>query len=143
MELLALYQELQSNDVDFYLWDIPDSPAATVEYNGKYNIFVDMDAISTNAEEKIIIAHEGGHAMTGSTHKLYSPYDLIAKHEYKAQKWAIKKLVPIDELKTATKSGYTEIWQLAEYFDVPCSFMHIALDFYRNAGVTIREDTKN
>ena len=55
---------------------------------------------------------------------------MVAKHEYKANRWAIERYVPFDDLQTAFAHGYTERWQLAEYFDLPESFISKVLDYY-------------
>lgn len=74
--------------------------------SGDAGIFINSVQL-TLAEETVCIAHEAGHIATGSTHALSSPYDLIDRHEYRANKWAIKKLVPKGELEKAMRQGYT------------------------------------
>jgi hypothetical protein len=53
--------------------------------NGESGIFLDSAQL-TLAEETVCVAHEAGHIETGSTHALNSPYDLIERHEYRANK---------------------------------------------------------
>lgn len=130
-KLISLYQELSAQGITFYTWDLDGGKAATLEVNGRYAIFMDVDHIHTTAEERVILAHEGGHAVTGATHRLSSPFDLIAKHEYQANKWAFKKLLPPEELDQAVRAGYTEPWQLADYFQLPESFVVRAIAYYR------------
>ncbi|MCI7650223.1 MAG: hypothetical protein SO436_09695 [Oscillospiraceae bacterium] len=55
------------------------------------------------------MAHELGHCITGSFYNVYAVCDLRAKHERRADKWAIKKLVPRDKLKNAINSGFSEV----------------------------------
>lgn len=74
--------------------------------------------------------HEIGHCATGCTHKVSSQLDLIAKHEYKANRWAIEKYVPFEQLNLAMSNGYTEIWQLSEYFDLSEEFIKKAISYY-------------
>ena len=50
--------------------------------------------------------------------------------EYRANKWAIKKLAPKDEMITAMKDGNTEIWQLAEYFGITEDMVKFAMWVY-------------
>lgn len=132
--LLEVYRELHNNGV--FLFEQPlqfsneETAAATVECDGVFGIFVDASKLSTYAEEAVTVSHEAGHCMTGSTHKLNSPYDLIERHENRADRWAIEKLVPEDELVAATDFGYTEIWQLADYFNVTEDFMKKAVCYY-------------
>ncbi len=105
--------------------------AAVVALGGDKAIFFDSEKLETTAEEAVTVAHEAGHIMTGSTHYVNSPYDLIRRHEYRANKWAIKKLVPKDELDLAVKRGLREIWELAEYFNVTEKFMELAVSYYK------------
>jgi hypothetical protein len=130
--LLNVYQELADQGVALYTWDIGAEKAATLEVDGRYAVFMDLDNISTRAEELVVIAHEGGHCSTGATHKVCSPYDLVEKHEYKAWKWAIQRLVPEAELEAAVKRGLTEAWELAEHFQVTEPFLRRAVAYYRS-----------
>lgn len=133
--LLRLYHELNTSGIQFYTWELDDQKAAAIEINGEYAVFMDFDNIASCVEEHVIVAHEGGHCITGATHCLSSPFDLIQKHENRADKWAIKKLVPEDELDAAVAAGYTELWSLAEYFSVTEDFMKKAVCYYTNGNL--------
>ena len=47
--------------------------------------------------------------MTGSFYNLYSKFDIRSQHEYRADKWAIEKYLPFDELVSVIKHGITEV----------------------------------
>jgi Zn-dependent peptidase ImmA (M78 family) len=79
-------------------------------------------------------AHEMGHCMTDSFYEGYSPYELRAKHEHRANKWAVNYVIPFPELCQAVKDGHREIWDLAEYFDVSCSFVEKAINIHSQNG---------
>lgn len=129
-KIISLYNELNKAGVRFYHWNMEEDRAATIELGGQYGVFMDFGNIHSSAEELVVVAHEGGHISTGATHKVNSPYDLIEKHEYKADKWAIQKLIPEEELDEAVASGCTELWQLAEHFAVTEEFMRKAVCWY-------------
>ena len=93
-------------------------------------IAIDRKRIRTRKEEKVILAHEIGHCETGSFYNIHSKHDVRRKHENRANARACEMLVPYEELQRALKDGYTETWQLAEYFDVPCRFMQQALEYW-------------
>ena len=95
------------------------------------NCYIGIDGRNmTESEEVVHKAHELGHCMTGSFYNRYSKFDLISKHERRADVWAIKKLVKEDELIDAFEHGIIEIWELAEYFDVTEEFMIKACQYY-------------
>ena len=90
------------------------------------------EALSTmdeNGESKL--AHEIGHCETGSFYNVFSSFDNRQRHENRADVWAIKKLIPKDELKKAVKHGYSEIWELADYFDVTEDLICKAISWYK------------
>lgn len=44
-------------------------------------------------------------------------------------KWAYSILVPLQKLKEKIMEGYT-LYDLAEYFNVDCKYMHNCINFY-------------
>lgn len=135
MDVKQLYQTLQQNGIKFYDYKIGKLKAITICLNNQYGIFIDTSEIKSEAEEYCMIAHEGGHCVTGCTHTVSSPLDLIEKHEYKADKWAVHKILPVEDFKYALKQGHTEIWDLAECFGVTEDFIRRALDIYKREGL--------
>lgn len=130
-KIISLYRRLNEEGVRFYHWPMEDDlQAATIEQNGRYGVFMDFDNIPTEADELVVLAHEGGHIATGATHRVDSPYDLVEKHEHKANKWAVEQLISADELDEAVAAGRTELWQLAEHFGVTEQFMRMAVCWY-------------
>lgn len=79
-------------------------------------------------------AHEMGHCMTDSFYVGFSPLEKRAKHEYRADKWAINYLIPFDALCQAVQEGNHELWQLAEYFDVGEPFVEKAIAYHEQHG---------
>lgn len=133
--LFSLYKQLYSRGVKVYderLFSSCEARAVVIEEGQDYAIFLNTEKIYSSADELCLIAHEAGHIETGATHRVTSPMDLIERHEYRANKWAIKKLVPKDELCEAFRHGITEPWELAEHFTVTEPFMKKALAYYEN-----------
>lgn len=130
VELNSLYEDMRTQQVALYTYDVGEETSVTIELNDQYAIFLDPFRVGSIPEMKRILAHELGHCATGCTHKVSSPIDLVEKHEYKANRWAIERYIPFDELCSAIKYGYTERWQLAEYFDLPEAFIQKALNYH-------------
>lgn len=104
-------------------------PSMAICEDGLCAIIIDYDQIINTAELKEKFAHELGHCETMS---FYNEHTLETRErmEYRANKWAIKKLIPEDELKEAIQNGYTELWQIAEYFGVTEDVVRFAVWVY-------------
>lgn len=127
MTLLEIYQDCDKKgiDIDYY----PMQRAKAIAFPQGW-IAIDVDKIENSVEEKEIIAHEEAHIETGSFYNVYSSLDIKAKHEYRAEKATIKKLIPKNELIEAVNCGFVEHWELAEYFGVSDKFMIKAMEYY-------------
>jgi Zn-dependent peptidase ImmA (M78 family) len=140
IEFSDIYKAIKDNDIKLYQYDIGNMKSATIELSGKYAIFADISRIGSIKEAKRALAHEIGHCATGATHKVCSPLDLVGQHEYKANRWAVERFLPFDELQQAMKDGYTELWQLAEYFNISERAIRWALHYYtENRGMSFNE----
>ncbi len=102
-----------------------------------WGIFLDGDHLRTTAAEKSALLHEGGHYATATTHALNSPFDLVAKHEHKADKWAVQCAFTAEELNEAVENGCIELWQLAEHFNVTEEFMRKAVCWYTHGNLAV------
>ena len=129
--LFKIYEELYNAGVKVYSYRLHDVPAVTIEANRKYAIFFNPDSIDSLADETCLVAHEAGHIMTGTTHRVNSPCQLIAQHEEKANRWAIVHVIPYAEYTAALHNGICEVWDLAEHFGVTEVFMRKAIAYYQ------------
>lgn len=129
-KVFTLYNELHSAGVKCFSWDLDGETAAVIKMDNKYALFIDTNTVNTIPEETVIVAHEMGHIATGTTHCICSPYELIERHEYRANKWAIRRLIPKDELYSYYNQGYTEPWEIAEQINLPESFVSKAMTYY-------------
>lgn len=85
-------------------------------------IGMDVDKLDTSAGELVCLAHEMGHCLTGSFYTTDSDLILRRRCEERADRWAIRQLVPLEELKRAMEAGLPP-HELAEYFGVPEPFL--------------------
>lgn len=116
-------------------------PALSVcDEDGDCIIALDTRKFSGYADHKVIMAHELGHCKRGAFYNQYSQFDIRSRHEYRADKWAIQLVLPYEELLAACEKGNTEVWQLAEYFDVTEDFISRAFEIYRNMGYVFYEN---
>ena len=131
METEKLYNLAENDNIALDFYPLPKTLSAVVDFSGKYFIALDPLVLGSSALERVCLAHELGHCKTGSTYNVYSPLDLRAKHENRANKWAVDTLIPKTDLEEAIKNGYRDISSLAEYFSVTEEFMKKAIEIYR------------
>lgn len=131
-DLISLYQyaEEKGIDVDWFPMEMASSLSAPLP-DGTCAIALDPWKMHTVAEETVGLAHELGHCERGAFYNQWAACDIRKKQENRADKWAIRKLVPKSELSSAIEQGYTEIWNLAEYFGVTEEFMKKAVCWYK------------
>lgn len=129
-ELSKMYADLTEQEIPLFLHAIGFTDAAVIELNGHYAVFLDPCCFSSLQKFKAALAHEIGHCATGCTHRISSPLDLVQKHEYKANRWAVERYLPFQNLNRAVLEGYTEPYQLSEYFNVPEEMIRWALWYY-------------
>lgn len=110
---------------------LTETPSFSLQTNKRCYIAIDQRL--NVQQEREALAHELGHCEYGGFYNRYSKYDIRAKAERRADKWAFARLVPYGQLMQAVRHGVTEVWELAELFDVSCEFMRRAVDYYKTA----------
>lgn len=130
MNIDKVYAKIQDNDIEVMHFGLPNIKSVSVEADSRYGIFINHKEIESSDEEFIVATHEYGHCMTGSTHPLYSPLDIISKHEYRADRRAVLDFLPIEKIKSAIKSGCRSVYEFSEYLDVPEQFVIKAFQHY-------------
>lgn len=117
------------NDILLEYDKLPLNKFISCRYEGENYILIDESEMS-EAERKTHLAHEIGHCETGSFYHAYSPLETRERCEYRANLWAIKKLLPKEELERAFQRGCIEVWQLAENFEVTENLIRFACQYY-------------
>lgn len=112
---------------------LTETPSLSLQTNKRCYIAIDQRL--NVQQEREALAHELGHCEYGGFYNRYSRYDIRAKAERRADKWAFARLVPYGRLMQAVRHGVTEVWDLAELFDVSCEFMQRAIAYYKTAIV--------
>lgn len=85
----------------------------------------------SEAEKLCILAEEMGHHYTTSGDILNQNDIGNRKQERAARGWAYDKIVPLENIKQAYCSGYSETWEIAEYLDVDEQFLKEAMQYYK------------
>lgn len=126
-EALLNYAEQRGHDVISYPTE--SCPSFTVQ-DEQQRCHIAISNRATQQETKVYLAHELGHCEYAGLYTRYSPYVLRSRCEHRADKWAFLRLCPPGRVRQAVAAGCETPWMLAEYFDVPLSFMQACLRYY-------------
>lgn len=129
-ELSQFYQYCRKNDVDIIPYNGIPQPGATICDGTNYAVFLDFSQIKTTRLLRGVCAHELSHLATGALHRPASPYDLAERSEYRANRHFAQHYLTEKALRAAFQAGCTELWQLAEYFDLPEQDIQKALNYW-------------
>ena len=134
-ELSTLYRTADKLNIPVYYLPLPQTGSlSTMSEDGACAIGMDCSRRRTRNEVRIRLAHELGHCVTGSFYNRYSPCDLRKLHENRADKYAIRRLIPQEELEAAIAEGLDR-WELADRFGVDQPFLQKALCLYTHGNL--------
>ena len=103
--------------------------------DGSCFIGIDDSILDGGVQERVHMTHEIGHCVTGSFYNIHAAVDCRQRHENRADKWAVRHLISVEDLDEAIAQGCTEIWELAERFGVTEQFMRKAVCLYVHGNV--------
>lgn len=135
-ELKSLYRLAEKRNIEIINLPLPETASMSIELQDVCYIGIDNAVLDTNAEERTHLAHELGHCITGSFYNRHTQFDIRQRHENRADKWAVRRLIPPESLDDAVAEGHTELWDLAEFFGVTEEFMKKAVCLYTHGNLT-------
>lgn len=136
MDLSKLYQIADTEGIEVDCFEMRKREAfSLMDGDGQCYIAIDPFRLRSAEDERLKLAHELGHCMTGSFYNVHATVDSRQRHENRADKWAITHLIPVDDLDQAIAEGCTEIWDLADRFGVTEAFMKKAVCYYVHGNV--------
>jgi Zn-dependent peptidase ImmA (M78 family) len=127
--LTDLYRKAEELDIRVIQFPMASLRAVSTPDNF---IGIDPDKLE-DREELVCLAHEMGHCATGSFYTSDATMLDRTRQEQRADRWAIRQLVPLEELKNLLRSGVHRWDEAAEHFQVTEEFMRKAVAFYRDA----------
>lgn len=131
-----LYQLARKQNIAVLRYPMAENGSMSVQLpDGAQYIGMDDGVADGGAQERVHLGHELGHCLTGSFYSVYTAVDSRQRHENRADKWAIRKLIPVEQLDDAVASGCTELWELAERFGVTEALMRKAVCLYVHGNV--------
>ena len=131
MEIQNLYALARQQNIEVFPFPLPQTGSMSImEDSGACCIAMDDAVLDGAVRERVHLSHELGHCITGSFYNRYAAVDCRQRHENRANKWAIEALIPVDELDEAIADGCTEVWELADRFQVTEDFIRKAVCYY-------------
>ena len=131
MEIVDLYDFARQQNIGVLQYPLSENGSMSIMADdGSCYIGMDSSVQDGNVQERVHLAHEIGHCATGSFYSIHTAIDSRQRHENKADKWAVKHLIPVEDLDAAIASGCTEIWELAEHFGVTEQFVQKTVCYY-------------
>ncbi len=136
LPLKVIYGFAETNDISVCDYTMPENGSMSIMTDsGDCYIGLDPAVQDGSAQERVHLCHELGHCITGSFYSRHTAIDCRQRHENTADKWAISKLIPQEDLEKAVSAGHSEVWDLAEIFGVTEDFIRKAVCWYRNGNV--------
>ena len=129
-EISDFYGYCKENKVDIIPFAGIPQPGATIRDQEHYAVFLDFTKIKSTRLLRGVCFHELGHTATGALHKIDSPFELVERSEYRANRWSAENYLTAEDFRAAFACGCSELWQLAEYFDLPEADIQSALIYW-------------
>ena len=131
MQIQHLYDLAKQQNIEVLPYSMPQNGSMSLMLeDGRCFVGMDASVQDGGIQERVHLGHELGHCVTGSFYNIYAAVDDRQRHENRANKWAIQTLIPMDALDDAIAEGCTEIWELAERFQVTEEFIRKAVCLY-------------
>ena len=131
MQTADLYAFAKQQNIEVLPYPMPENGSMSVMLDsGKCFVGLDDGVRDGSVQERVHLSHELGHCVTGSFYNIYAAVDCRQRHENRADKWAVTNLIPVSDLDDAVADGCTEVWELAERFQVTEEFVRKAVCWY-------------
>ena len=131
MQIQHLYDLAKQQNIEVLPFSMPQNESMSVMLeDGRCFVGMDASVQDGGVQERVHLSHELGHCVTGSFYNIYAAIDDRQRHENRADKWAIQMLIPVEALDDAIAEGCTEVWELAERFQVTEELVRKAVCLY-------------
>lgn len=134
MDMIRLAQD---HGITVEYCNLPKNKSISVQDDGGDFILMDYSLIRSGPRERVHLGHEIGHCVRGAFYEPHAPLEVRRKCENAADRWFIEKIIPKDSYQKALESGYTEVWELAEHFNVTEDFIRKAACWYTYGNLAV------
>ena len=121
-----LLREAEREGVEVISWSLKGKTKG-LYYNGTIAI---SESITTTAEKTCVLAEELGHYYTSCGDILDQKITTNRKQEEKAKRWAVQRLVSLNDFICAFRSGARNKFEVAEYLGITEEFLDKIVEVY-------------
>lgn len=127
-----LINTIEKENINYINHKLYNTKGMVAHYNDITAIILDDKRITSQSDENTVLLQELGHYTAGAYYRTNSPFELIEKMEYKADKTAWEKFIPYKKVMKLMSIGFTTVTELAEYFDIDAPYMARCIFYYYN-----------
>ena len=127
-----IYKLIDEEKISYINHKLIGSSGMIAHYKDLTAIIVDDKTVKGSIAENTVLIQELGHYHSGAYYRTNSPFELIEKMEFKADKKAWEIFFPYPTIKNLMKNGLTTVSQLADYFEVEPSYLARCINYYYN-----------
>ncbi len=125
------YKVAAENNVEILRRPLPFTGSMSTEVCGRCFIGLDNSHSYTYAEEQARIGHELGHCLYGGFYSMKTPFDIVERHEVRADHWYIRHAIPKRQLFEMLKQG-RDAFEIAEMLDTAEEYVRRAYYYYKD-----------
>ncbi len=129
MNVNELYALAAQKGIETHSVKCPHSKAISLEIDDSKFIGMDRSVFKSEYTERLVLAHELGHALTNAYYSNLDNPIHIKRMEHRATKKTVEMLVPKKELSQKLHEEVT-VFELSQHFDVPEDLIKKALWIY-------------
>lgn len=133
------YKVAAENNVEILRRPLPFTGSISTEVCGRCFIGLDNSRSCTYAEEQARIGHELGHCLYGGFYSMKTPFDIVERHEVRADHWYIRHAIPKQLLFELLKQG-RDAFEIAELLDTTEEYVQRAYYYYKDNEETLEEE---
>ena len=129
MTVNELYALAAVKGIETHSIKCPKSKAISMELEGVKFIGMDKSVFKSENTERLVLAHEIGHALTNAYYSDLTNPIHIKRMEHRAIKKTVEMLIPLEELNKMLCEDVT-VFELSEHFSVPEEMIKKAMWIY-------------
>lgn len=124
------YQLAEQAGVPVISLPLPQLGSIALQDGSKGVIGIDSTRVMPSGEEQARLGHELGHCLYGGFYTRSSPFDIMERHEVRADRWYIKRAIPQKILFRLLEQGY-DAWEIAEELNTTEEYVCRAYYYYK------------